>query len=78
MRIIKYRLLLEKLLSELRPFPGTIYNTYADMAVTLALFLSFLQNKGNCIKIGKNNNKHGHTESYSKAYRELVGSVRDS
>ncbi len=55
----------------------TIYVTNADMAVTLAQFLSFLQSEGKWIKRSKNHYKHEHVESCSWANRELVISVRD-
>ncbi len=42
----------------------TTYVTSANMAVTLAQFLWFLQNKGKWIKRGKNHYRHEQTESH--------------
>ncbi len=68
MRIVKFHLVLMRSLSELRLSSRMMDITSANMAVTLAGFLSFLQN-GEWIKIGKNHHKRGHTESCSSANR---------
>ncbi len=66
-----------KPLSELRLSSHTVYVTNANMAVTLAQFLWFLQNKREWIRRGQNHSKHGHVESCSYANTEFVASVRD-
>ncbi len=50
----------------------TIYVTNANMAVRLAQFLWFLQNKVKWIKRGQNHSEHGHVESCSSANTEFV------
>ncbi len=77
MKLFKYYLVFVKLLSELRLTSRTIYVTNANMAVSSAQFLWFLQNEGKWIKRGKNPSKHGHVGSCSSANRELVASVTD-
>ncbi len=66
-----------KMLSELCIMSHTIYGSNANMAVTVAQCLLFLQNEGKFIKGGKNHYKLGHVESCSYANGELVGSVRN-
>ncbi len=76
-KTVKQHLVFVKPLSELRLSSRTIYITNANMAVTLAQFLWFLQNEGKWIKRGKNHYKHEHIESCHSANTELVTSVRD-
>ncbi len=69
-----------KPLSELHLLSRTIYVTNVNMALTLAEFLLFLQNKGKCIeRYGKNVKIITSTGMLRAAARqtELVGSVRD-
>ncbi len=58
-----------RLLSELHRLSCTVYITNIKMAVTVAQFISFLQNEAKLIKRGKNQHKHGHFESCRLANR---------
>ncbi len=62
-------------LSELHVWSPTKNIINTDMAVSLADFTPFFQDKGKRIKKGENHYKLGHVESCSDTKRELVSSL---